>query len=426
MTECGGNITSLGELYSPSYPFYYGESIDCTWIIHLPEGQYVQIDLLDVDLAVSEINTQVGGYKSNLADSFTVYDRNVREPKIFETSGGTLKINPITRLISTSNTLEINLKSSYRFSETGARGFAINISKSDCAGCGVGEISCSTGAKCLTSCGYISSRNFPDFYDVSSSCSWKIQGVVGQYVVATFLQLDVIGNEKCEGDFVNLYDLGLNDNRFFLGKYCKHHRPVYSINSNGHKMEVELYSDFSVVGSGFMLKYELRTITLQTTTQNSTGCDVGWRGFENSCYKFDISNKPITWTSARSLCAKQGGHLVSINGIREMEFLHSTILLHSPFSTRSAYIGLEKIQNGTFLWVDGKPLSYSAWYEDETSGRRQPDGFDQELCSFMTIASIRSLKSWHDVACAYNQLDQFICEKNKAIHELFQKINLID
>lgn len=51
--QCGGLITGAGVLTSPSYPFYYGQNIHCHWEVSLPEGFYIQIDVLDIDLAVS-------------------------------------------------------------------------------------------------------------------------------------------------------------------------------------------------------------------------------------------------------------------------------------------------------------------------------------------------------------------------------------
>ncbi|ESP01037.1 hypothetical protein LOTGIDRAFT_140079, partial [Lottia gigantea] len=128
------------------------------------------------------------------------------------------------------------------------------------------KASCSKGVTCSSNCGYISSLNYPDVYPVSSDCSWTIKGQIGQYVEASFLQLDVLGSDECDGDFVRLYDEGLTEERHSLGKFCRDRRPISNINTNWNEMAVEFYSDFDETSSGFMLRYELKTIRLQNNT----------------------------------------------------------------------------------------------------------------------------------------------------------------
>ena len=40
----------------------------------------------------------------------------------------------------------------------------------------------------------------------------------------------------------------------------------------------------------------------------------------------------------------------------------------------------------------------------------QPDGGDNERCSVLRLYSIRSTQNWHDVACSYDKIYNYICE----------------
>ncbi|XP_071078844.1 G-protein coupled receptor GRL101-like [Haliotis cracherodii] len=73
--------------------------------------------------------------------------------------------------------------------------------------------------------------------------------------------------------------------------------------------------------------------------------------------------------------------------------------------------GLRKTGLGRFVWTDGKPLSHTEWYAGDSDAAPQPDGFEREACTMMVISSIRSIANWHDVACAFNKISQYICEK---------------
>ena len=52
-------------------------------------------------------------------------------------------------------------------------------------------------------------------------------------------------------------------------------------------------------------------------------------------------------------------------------------------------------------------------YHDEVNGRSQPDGLQNEKCSIISLFSIHNMNDWHDVACAYDKILNFICEIDK-------------
>ncbi|XP_071080748.1 G-protein coupled receptor GRL101-like [Haliotis cracherodii] len=344
---CGGIIKHTGEITSRSYPFYYGENINCTWIVRLEEGTFVRLDLVDVDLASKEEHYETSAY-FDCEDTLTIYDRHRSGNHIIALMKGHLfETLEEPRYLSSSNEVEINLIACPRIKETHARGFTIKVDATDCGGCGQGESSCSRQAVCSHQCGYISSAAFPNFYPVSASCHWRIQGQIGQYVTVKFNMIDVIADGECEGDHVSLYDLDLARKKTLMGKFCKHRRPIGEIQSSWEMMDVEFYSDFDTAGTGFLLKYTLQTIELSASFLNVSG--------------------------------------------------------------------LQKKSQGPYMWTDGKPLSRIEWYAGDSDGASQPDGFEREACTMMVISSIRSTTNWHDVACAFDKISQFICETSNRI-----------
>ena len=54
MHICGGTIhIPLNEdvvITSPSFPFSYGQGLDCVWEVRAAPGQYVEVDVVNVNL----------------------------------------------------------------------------------------------------------------------------------------------------------------------------------------------------------------------------------------------------------------------------------------------------------------------------------------------------------------------------------------
>ena len=61
--------------------------------------------------------------------------------------------------------------------------------------------------------------------------------------------------------------------------------------------------------------------------------------------------------------------------------------------------------------MDGSPVTYTDW--SPSSNYRnvyQPDGAAVEDCSMIRLDSVHDTKSWHDIPCAYDKVQQFLCE----------------
>jgi len=82
------------------------------------------------------------------------------------------------------------------------------------------------------------------------------------------------------------------------------------------------------------------------------------------CYRLDKTG--ATWLQSEDACVAWGGHLTSItSGIEQARVVSYT----QPVSTKSVWIGLNDLEtDGTFVWVDGAPTSYTNWSSDEPNG----------------------------------------------------------
>ena len=61
ITACGGNYSNAsGVLTSPSYPNAYPELADCVYLISQPNGTYVNISFLNMDIDCQEVLTSEG------------------------------------------------------------------------------------------------------------------------------------------------------------------------------------------------------------------------------------------------------------------------------------------------------------------------------------------------------------------------------
>ncbi|XP_031670491.1 asialoglycoprotein receptor 2-like isoform X1 [Oncorhynchus kisutch] len=115
-------------------------------------------------------------------------------------------------------------------------------------------------------------------------------------------------------------------------------------------------------------------------------CPAGWQKFESSWYFLSTETK--TWKESREDCLERGADLVIINSDKEQKFLFDL--------KRRVWIGLtDSVNEGTWKWVDGTPLTTGYWYA------KQPDNAGtngDEDCA--EIAKDQSpLKAWNDLSC---------------------------
>uniref|UniRef100_A0A3P9MD85 C-type lectin domain-containing protein n=1 Tax=Oryzias latipes TaxID=8090 RepID=A0A3P9MD85_ORYLA len=111
-------------------------------------------------------------------------------------------------------------------------------------------------------------------------------------------------------------------------------------------------------------------------------CPAGWIRFGSSCYFFSGESK--SWDKARESCRTTEADLVVINSTDEK--------VDQP-----VWIGLtDKVQEGTWKWVDGSPLTLNQRYgEEDCAEIRETPGF------------------WNDISCETSL--RWICEKEATL-----------
>ncbi|XP_075778589.1 macrophage mannose receptor 1-like isoform X1 [Pelodiscus sinensis] len=133
------------------------------------------------------------------------------------------------------------------------------------------------------------------------------------------------------------------------------------------------------------------------------GCPPNWLLFNNKCFKkFGSSEKEmLTWHAARTACIQLKGNLASILNEEEQAFL---ITYFNDISA-DAWIGLNNINSEyTFLWTDGKRVSYTNWARDF------PDYDIEADCIFMKKSPIEEAGKWKDADCQTNK--SYVCQRN--------------
>ncbi|XP_023806892.1 CD209 antigen-like protein E [Oryzias latipes] len=136
--------------------------------------------------------------------------------------------------------------------------------------------------------------------------------------------------------------------------------------------------------------------------QRKPGCPAGWTGFCSSCYFFSVKSK--SWDEARKFCRARGADLV-VNTKYEKTFLFE-------FRDQSVWIGLtDKVQEGTWKWVDGSPLTLKFWGENQPDNGGGSIRYGDEDC-----AEIRGTPgSWNDISCETSL--RWICEKEGTLFD---------
>ncbi|MFT7812315.1 macrophage mannose receptor 1-like [Arapaima gigas] len=120
----------------------------------------------------------------------------------------------------------------------------------------------------------------------------------------------------------------------------------------------------------------------------------GWTVYNGSEYYFN--HESLAMEDARDYCQKRGGDLVVINDERERVFLWKQF-----YEWRSFYIGLTVDLDKTFQWMDGSPVVFVAWDENE------PDfANNDENCVIMTS----SMGFWQDINCG--EPEYSICKRS--------------
>jgi hypothetical protein len=110
--------------------------------------------------------------------------------------------------------------------------------------------------------------------------------------------------------------------------------------------------------------------------------------------RYRAVTQPATWAQARDACVADEARLVVIEDLTESTYVHSLL------DNLEIWIGLsDLVTEGTFVWVDGSPLTFENWRPDGN-----PNGGTNQNC----VEIDESGPTWNDEVC--EQAHAYVCE----------------
>lgn len=233
-SHCGGNyFRTHGVINSPGFPNRYPSNRDCTWVITVPAGQQIKLNISKFDL-----EKQAFPHKCNLGDYLQIRNGASENAPLIGSFCGTGIPKYIT---STGHSLYLRFHSDFYLA---GLGFQLQWDGT-VTGCG-GTLSGSTGS--------ISSPNYPINYHENAECFYKIVTSHGSRLKIIFSDLDLERSRDCSDDYVEIYD-GRDTNAPRLGRYCSIDVNTNNIETTTNYAFIKFRSDFAISGKGFMLMY---------------------------------------------------------------------------------------------------------------------------------------------------------------------------
>lgn len=238
--QCGGELLSTSsEIVSPMYPSYYGSDTDCVWLIKLPDGMLVHLNVVELSMPTS----------ANCAGDHLIIQNGLspNSPVLATLCGNTTDLVN-TSWISASNHMRLHLKSPATASPYGR--FKLSyVAKPE--GC---------GGKVTGSSGVITSPGYPSSYQNNLDCEWIIETEPGTSVFVHIEDLDMEVHSRCIHDYIEVWDhlaagsLTSSPNETLLARLCgKTHESVY--HSSQNKMRLRFRTDQSNGGRGFKVAF---------------------------------------------------------------------------------------------------------------------------------------------------------------------------
>ena len=179
-------------------------------------------------------------------------------------------------------------------------------------------------------------------------------------------------------------------------------------NANGEKIAPLCQrGDLQPEGSTTTTTISLTSTTqaLATTTSDEVSeCPEGWSKNEASCYwvVFD----PVDWVEANHGCQQlhPSAHLASSGSALENDYIAN---LYYETSNHNYFWlgGTDYDEEGTWMWTDGTPFSYTKWDSGEGAA-----GTTQNCLAMDEYYSSNYNGYWHDFECYFSY--PYVCEIN--------------
>lgn len=102
--------------------------------------------------------------------------------------------------------------------------------------------------------GTITTPNYPEPYDKSAMCSWRIAVNQGYKIQMIFSDFDLEQDPACLYDYVEIFD-GKDASAHSLGRHCDSEKHPLSVHTSSNYAFIRFKSDNSNQGRGFSLRY---------------------------------------------------------------------------------------------------------------------------------------------------------------------------
>ncbi|CAG0903703.1 unnamed protein product [Darwinula stevensoni] len=170
--------------------------------------------------------------------------------------------------------------------------------------------------------GSFESPNYPDNYNDSITCEYRIDVGSEYWVELTFVDFDLEWSYDfpCPLDNVLIVRYGSEGTEMYSG----HLGTVGPIHEPGGQLDVIFKTDGSINSRGFLAEYR----------SYQSGCDEGWLEYERACYFF--MDEPKTPLEAQRECEELEADLVSIHSDGEKNFIDAF------FADGSAHIRVDR------------------------------------------------------------------------------------
>ncbi|XP_031835041.1 tolloid-like protein 1 tolkin [Nomia melanderi] len=225
--RCGRTFQeNSGTFGSPTHPNSSPaiEGERCEWRITATHGERIVLNITSLDI-----------FKSNFcrSDYLEIRDGYWYKSNVLGRFCGSGKIHE--PIVSTGSRMLVTYVTSSR--QSGHRGFTASYE----AVCG-GEVE-------LDGTGHLESPNYPEEYQSSKECIWKLSVPENFQVALKFQSFEIENHDNCVYDYVEVRD-GHNPDSPLIGVYCGYKIPP-DIKSTGNKLLVKFVSDVSVQKAGF-------------------------------------------------------------------------------------------------------------------------------------------------------------------------------
>ncbi|XP_058456836.1 cubilin homolog [Malaya genurostris] len=229
---CGGNYyTTTGVIKSPGFPQEYTANKICEWIITVPMGQQIRLN----------VRSFVMEKHSNCRfDGLEIRNGGASSSPLIGKYCGT---DDFDGIISFSNKLYLKF---YSDSSRNYAGFEIEWDGT-ATGCG-GVLTSSKGS--------IVSPHYPEPYGNNAQCNWRISVSAGSAIHIVFTDLELESHVNCRYDYLEVFE-GRDVAGKNLGRFCTADTDPVQLDTSTNHAFIRMRSDDTNQGRGFHLKYNI-------------------------------------------------------------------------------------------------------------------------------------------------------------------------